>query len=151
VIEAAVPEGFEVPVELAADAADLALGDAAGDAERLDEIIDLAGAHAVHVGLHDHREQRPIDPAALLQQRREERSLPQLRDLQLDVASRRRQQPGRRPLRCATRASDRSYGAAPMNAVASDSINCCNTHSRLVRIPSVNSPALSAASNSDRS
>jgi hypothetical protein len=42
----------------------------------------------VHVGLHHHREQRLVDPAAAFQQRREERSLSQLRDPQLELARR---------------------------------------------------------------
>jgi hypothetical protein len=47
----------------------------------------------VHIGLHDHRQQGPVDPPARLQQRREERALAQLGDAQLDVAGLGRQQP----------------------------------------------------------
>src|SRR5438034_3465357 len=50
-----------------------ALRDPAVRAERLDQIIDLAGRGAVQVSLHDHREQRLINPPAPLQQPREER------------------------------------------------------------------------------
>jgi hypothetical protein len=32
----------------------------------------------MHIGLHDHRQQGPVDAAARLQQRREERPFPQL-------------------------------------------------------------------------
>src|SRR5215207_9427646 len=45
----------------------------------------------------------------------------------------------------------RSCGPAPITAVASASISCWSTHSRLARMVSVISPALSAASSSDRS
>jgi hypothetical protein len=55
VIESSVAERLEIAVELAADAADFALGDPARHAERFDEVVDLAGAHAMHVGLHHHR------------------------------------------------------------------------------------------------
>jgi hypothetical protein len=47
----------------------------------------------VHVGLHDDRQQGPVDTAAWLQQRREERPLPQLGDAQLHVTGLGRQQP----------------------------------------------------------
>ena len=47
----------------------------------------------MHIGLHDDRHQGPVDPAARLQQRREERPLPQLGDAQLDIAGLGGQQP----------------------------------------------------------
>jgi hypothetical protein len=47
----------------------------------------------VHVGLHHHRQQGPVDAPARLQQRREERALPQFRDAQLHITSLGRQQP----------------------------------------------------------
>jgi hypothetical protein len=47
----------------------------------------------MHVGLHDDRQQGPVDAAARLQQGGEERALPQLGDAQLDVAGFGRQQP----------------------------------------------------------
>jgi hypothetical protein len=47
----------------------------------------------VHIGLHDHRQQGPVDPASGLQQRREERALPELGDAQFDIAGLGRQQP----------------------------------------------------------
>jgi hypothetical protein len=49
-------------------------------------VVDLAGRHAVQVGLHHHREQRLIHPPAAFEQRREERSGAQLRDPQLQIA-----------------------------------------------------------------
>lgn len=55
------------------------------------------------------------------------------------------------PLRWVIRVSVRWWGPAPMKAVASASMSCWSTHSRLLRMVSVISPALSAASSSDRS
>jgi hypothetical protein len=52
----------------------------------------------MHIGLHHHRQQRPVDPSAWLHQRREERPLAQLGDAQLDVAGLGRQQPRSRPV-----------------------------------------------------
>jgi hypothetical protein len=98
VVQRPVAERLQVPVELGADAADLALADAGRDTERLHEVVDLAGADAVHVGLHHHREQRPVDAAAALEQRREEAALTELGDLQLHVPSRRGQQPRAAPV-----------------------------------------------------
>jgi hypothetical protein len=40
----------------------------------------------MHIGLHHHRQQRPVDAPTGLQQRREERAFPQLRDAQLNIA-----------------------------------------------------------------
>jgi hypothetical protein len=48
----------------------------------------------MHISLHHHRQQGPVDAAARLQQRREERPLAQLGDPQLHVAGLGRQQPG---------------------------------------------------------
>ena len=62
-------------------------------AQRPHEVVDLARRGARHVRGHDHRPQRPIDPAARFEQAREKRPHPYLRDPQLDVARRRRQQP----------------------------------------------------------
>jgi hypothetical protein len=94
----ASPERFEVPVQLAADPGHLRLGDPRRRPEGLDQVINLAGRHAMHVGLHDHRVERPIDPPAAFQQAREERPGPQLRDRQLDIPRRRRQHPGPVPV-----------------------------------------------------
>ena len=109
----------------------LALGDPAGDAERLDEVVDLAGRHAVHVGLHHHREQRPVDAPAPLQQRREERALPQLRISSSTSPAGVDNSRARCPLRWVVRVSVRSCGPAPMIAVASASISCWRIHSKL--------------------
>ena len=66
--------------------------------QRPDEIVDLPGRGAGDVRGHDHRPQRLVHPPARLQQRREERPDPQLRDPQLDVTGRRRQQCGSGPV-----------------------------------------------------
>jgi hypothetical protein len=58
------PEGGHLAVQLGADPADLRLGDARVDAKGLDQVVDLASGGAVHVGLHHHRQQRPVDAAA---------------------------------------------------------------------------------------
>ncbi len=52
----------------------------------------------MQVGLHHHREQRLIHPAAALQQRREERPGAELRDPQLQIPGRRGQRPGPVPV-----------------------------------------------------
>jgi hypothetical protein len=87
VVEASVAERVKVPVQLGADPADLALGNPAAHAQGLDEVVDLPSADTMHVGLHHHREQRPIDPATSLEKAREERALAQLGDRQLDIPS----------------------------------------------------------------
>ena len=92
-IEAAIPELGHRLVQLGADAADLALGHAGVDAQGSDQVVDLAGRHPVHEGLHDHRPQSPVDAPAGLQQGREEAAVAQLGDGQLDVAGLGRQQP----------------------------------------------------------
>src|SRR5581483_1024818 len=50
-------EGGHLDVQVRADPAHLGPGDLAISAERLDQVIDLAGRGAVQVRLHDHREQ----------------------------------------------------------------------------------------------
>ena len=60
------PEGLELGVELSADPRDLGLGDPGLEPESGHEVVDLAGRDPVHVGLHDHGEEGPVDaPAAL--------------------------------------------------------------------------------------
>ena len=72
-------------VDLLAQPADLALGDAA-HAHRLDQIVDRAGRDALDVGFLDHRGQRLLGHAARLQEAREVAALAQLGDAQLDRA-----------------------------------------------------------------
>jgi hypothetical protein len=88
------PEHRDVGVQLGADPGDLGLGNAGVHAQGLDQVIDLAGGGAVHIGLHDHRQQGPVDAPARLQQHREERAFPELGNVQLDIAGLGRQQPG---------------------------------------------------------
>jgi hypothetical protein len=105
VAERAVTERRHLNVEVDADPRHLRLRDTRVDAQRLHQVVDLAGRHTMQIGLHHHREQRLIHPPPPLQQRREERPRPQLRDRQLQITGRGRQHPRsvtvplRRPLR----------------------------------------------------
>jgi hypothetical protein len=72
-------------VDLLADATHLRLGDAALGAQRPHQGIDLAGGDPTDVGLHDHRIQGLIDPAARLEDRGDEAACPQLGDLQREI------------------------------------------------------------------
>ena len=83
--ERPIAERRDVLVEVAADPRHLRLADPGVGTERLHQVVDLAGGDAVDVRLHHDREQGLIDPAAAFQQRREKRSLPQLRDPQLQL------------------------------------------------------------------
>lgn len=74
-----------------------------------------------------HRLQRLVDTPAGLEDQREERTLAQLGDAQVDVASLRGQCPWPHPLRSLTRDSRRSYRAAPITSAASASISSCST------------------------
>jgi len=93
VAEGPVAELGHDRVELGADPADLALADPGIDAQGGDEVVDLARADPVDVGLHDDRPQSPVDPPARLEQGRKERPGPELGDAQLDVAGLRAQEP----------------------------------------------------------
>jgi hypothetical protein len=57
---------------------------------------------------------------------------------------------GRVPLRSVVRVAVRSHRSAPMTAVASVSISCCNAHWASSRTRSTPSPAARAASSSDK-
>ena len=78
-------KAFDLAVDLPAQPADLALGDAA-HAHRLDQIVDRAGRDALDVGLLDHRGERLLGHPARLEKAREVAALAQLRDAQLDRA-----------------------------------------------------------------
>ncbi len=93
VIQRPLLERGQFLVQLAADAGDLGLGDPAVRTQGFDQVIDRAGRDTVHVCLHHHGEQRPVDPPPTFQQRREERPAAHLRDLQVQVAGLRGQQP----------------------------------------------------------
>jgi len=84
-VEAPGAEGVDLGVELLADAADLVFGDAL-DAQRLGQVVDRPGRHAMDVGLLHHREQRPLMPAARLEQTRKVAARPQLGNVELDGA-----------------------------------------------------------------
>ena len=62
----------------------------------------------MHVGLHDHGIESPIDAPPPLEEAREEGALAELGDGQLDVARGRGQQARPVPLRSAGRSSERS-------------------------------------------
>jgi hypothetical protein len=90
----------------------------------LTQVIDLARGSAVQVGLHHHREQTLINPAASLQQRRKKND--PLRSLGI----RRSKSPamvvnvrGREPIRWLVLVSVLSYRPAPIAAVSSASIS----------------------------
>jgi len=90
----AIPKAGHDVVELAADATDAGLGNARVDAQRRHQIVDSARRHPVHVGLHDHGPQGPVDASSGLEQGREERARAQLGDAQAHVAGLGGQQPG---------------------------------------------------------
>ena len=75
-------EGLHLLVDLLTDATHLRLGDAALGAQGGHQGIDLAGGVPSDVGLHDHRIEGLIDPAAGFEDRGEETAGPQFRDLQ---------------------------------------------------------------------
>ena len=86
------PERLDVLVERLADAADLGLGDP--QPEPLDELVDPPGRDAEHIGLLDDRQQRLLGALARLQEAREVAALPELGDLQLQLARARVPAPG---------------------------------------------------------
>ena len=66
-LDRAAQEGFHLLVNLLAQPADLALGDA-GHAHRFDEIVDRSGRDAMHISLLHHRGERLFGQAARLQE-----------------------------------------------------------------------------------
>lgn len=92
VIQPAGAQHGDVGVDLSADPRHGRLRDARVTTERLHEVVDLAGRGASDVRRHDHRPQRPIDPPARLEQFREVAPRSQLRDPDLDITRRGRQQ-----------------------------------------------------------
>ncbi len=85
--------GAHFLVEVGADLAHLRLADTGVRAQRCDQVVDLAGGHAVQVGLHHDGEQGLVDPAAALEHRREDRPGAQFRDPQFEVSGGGRQDP----------------------------------------------------------
>ena len=112
--EGAGPERSELFVELGTDPADLGFRDAGLKAEGRHQVVDLPGRDPVHVGLHNHGEQGPVDPAPTFQDAREEAALAELGDLQIDVAGLGREQsvPGAVALGRA--------GTRPLESIGSD-------------------------------
>ena len=93
-----VPERADLLIQVRADPGHLGLADPGVGTECLDQVVDLPGRDPVQVGLHDHREQRLIDPPPPLQQGGEERPGPQLRDPQLQITGGRGQRPRTAPV-----------------------------------------------------
>jgi hypothetical protein len=89
-----IPEGAHFAVQVGANPAHLALGDATVSAKRADQVVDLAGAHPMQIRLHHHREQGLVDPASPLEQAGEERPGSQLGDAQLQIPRRRSKHAG---------------------------------------------------------
>jgi hypothetical protein len=63
-----VPKGGHLDVQIGADPRHLRFGDARVDPKGLHHVVDLAGRHPVQISLHDHREQRLINPTTAFQQ-----------------------------------------------------------------------------------
>src|SRR6266545_419389 len=72
-------------VEHLADPGDLRAGDPV-DPERPDQVVDLAGGHALHVGLDHDRVQGLLGAPAGLEEAREVGACGDFRDLELDRA-----------------------------------------------------------------
>src|ERR1700694_280714 len=77
--ERTVEKGRDLAVDLAAQPADLALGDA-GHAHRLDQLVDRARGDALDVGFLDHRGERLLRHPAWLQEAWEVAALAQFWD-----------------------------------------------------------------------
>jgi site-specific DNA recombinase len=85
-LDRAGEEVADPPVDLGAEATDLALGDAL-QAHGADQVIDRAGGDALDIGLLDHRRQRLLGGPAGLQEGWEVGALAQFRDAQFDRPS----------------------------------------------------------------
>jgi len=86
------PEGLDLLVEAGADARDLGLRDP--EAERLDDLVDLARGDPGHVGLLDDGHERLLGALSRLQEAREVAALAELRDRDLELAGARVEAPG---------------------------------------------------------
>ena len=133
VVEAAVAERLEVAVELAADAGHLALGDpACRPRAPSTRSSTLRVRHAVHVGLHHHRVEGPVDAPAPLQQLGKKEPWRSFGISSSTSPAGVDNSRGPMPVALASAASRCARARpAPMNAVASASMSCCRTHSRL--------------------
>jgi hypothetical protein len=83
-LQRARAERLDLLVEQPSDPAHLARADP--QAEALDQLIDPPCGDTAHVGLLHHRHQRLLGALARLQEAREVAALPELGDLQLDLA-----------------------------------------------------------------
>jgi hypothetical protein len=86
VLDRSGTERLDLLIQDLAQPADLGLGDAV-DAERLDEVVDLAGRHTLDVGLDDDRVEPLLGAPARLEQRRKVAAACDLGDLELDGAN----------------------------------------------------------------
>ena len=84
-LDRSIKEGFTLVVDLFAQPADLALGDAA-HAHGLDQVVDRAGRDILDIGLLDHRGQRLFGQPPRLEEAGEVAALPELGNAQLDGA-----------------------------------------------------------------
>jgi hypothetical protein len=79
-----VAKALDLLIQAAAHPRDLVLGQSP-EPHLLDQAVDLAGAHPVHIRLLDDRDQRLLRPPARLQERRQIAPGPKARDLKLDL------------------------------------------------------------------
>ena len=93
VTECAATERPDVLVESGADSRHLRLRDSRVETHRRHQVVDGAGRHTGHVGLHHHRVQGLVDAPTWFQQRREERPGAELGDRYVEIAGLRRQHP----------------------------------------------------------
>ena len=148
VVEAPGAEHGDLFVDPGADPRHRRLRHPRFTAQRPDQVVDLPRRGAGRVGGHDHAPQGLVDPPARLQQRREERPDPHLRDPQLDIARRRRQQPAAAAVALVRPGIGALVRAAPITAVNSASISSCMPASSSRRNSSFLSPSPSRASRS---
>jgi hypothetical protein len=130
-LPAVVAEGLHNPVQLIADHGHLALVNP-GEAQGPQQIVNLPGAHPLHVATLYHRQRSLLRSARWLQQTREVGPLPQLRDLQRNLPD-----PGiPSPLAVAV-ASDLAPARSPIRAAQ---ITCPASNSNAIwansRVPS---------------
>ena len=117
--------GRHLLIQANADAGDLGLGDTRRRPHGGHQLVNLAGRHAVDVGLHHHREQGPVDAPAPLEDGGEERSLPQLGDLELHIPGLR----GQQAVPAAVALGRSSFGA--LEALGADDIGRLGLDQRL--------------------
>ena len=127
-LDGAGQEHLHVFIEGLADPGDLRTGDPV-HAQSPDQVVDLPGGDPFHVGLHDHRVQGSLRPAARLQQGREVGAGGDLGDLELDGAHPGVPGPG------AVAVSVRGAGGAPLVGPRADLGAHLCLHQRLGQDP----------------